>query len=108
MPVSGSCLYLLSVPVLRSSVLLSMSAVFMLVLRLLVLLSVSAIFMAMPGLSVYIFYFFYYKPQPKYQPRAFTLNKKLINIALYLLSQLLLINHPLYHLLYPLPPYCSN
>ena len=39
-----------------------------------------------PGLFVYIFLFFYCKSQPKYQPKAFTSSKKLINIASYSLS----------------------
>ena len=52
---------------------------------------------SVPKLFAYIFSNFYYKSKPKYEPKAITLSKELINVALCPLSWLLyLLHHPLY------------
>ena len=99
------CLYQLSVPLPELSASLPTIVVFVPMLSSSALLFVSAIFLLVPRLFAYIFLFFYYKFQSKYQPRAFMSSKELINIALCLLSWLL---HPLYHRLHPSSLYCPN
>ena len=61
--------------------------------------------MSMLQLFAYIFLFFYYKSQPKYQLKAFTLSKELINVASY---PLLWLFYLLYYPLHLLSLHCPN
>lgn len=95
--------FTISVVVPKSFAPLSTSAVFVPLPRLLALPSASIMSVAVSGLSAYIFKFFYYKSQSKSQSRPFTLSKEPINVVSCPFSQLLLLNYPLHHPLYPLP-----